>query len=120
MWIFYSPNSSSILSAVESERYGDLLGFLNLIRNAANVTSVAMATAVVTATMGAMGFEPSLEAVRSGGGVGGAFTFGLRNAYLIMMGLLIIAMAVSVLTVNLRQCPSGASGCRGIDDDINR
>jgi hypothetical protein len=102
MGMFYSPNSSSILSSVERERYGVLLAFLNLVRNAANVTSVAMATAIVTATMGTMGFEPSLDAVRSGGGagVGDAFTFGLRNAYLIMMGLLLVAMAVSVLTVN--------------------
>ena len=102
MGMFYSPNSSSILSSVEREKYGVLLGFLNLVRNAANVTSIAMATAVVTATMGAMGYEPSLEAVRSGGGagVGEAFTSGLRNAYFIMMGLLLVSMAVSVLTIN--------------------
>ena len=108
MGMFYSPNSSSILSSVEREKYGVLLGFLNLVRNAANVTSIAMATAVVTATMGAMGYEPSLEAVRSGGGagVGEAFTSGLRNAYFIMMGLLLVSMAVSVLTVNPE--PSGA------------
>ena len=101
MGIFYSPNTSSILSAVERERYGDVIGFLNLIRNAANVTSVAMAAAIVTATMGAMGYEPSLEAVRggSGAGVGHAFTLGLRHAYLTMMGLLLVAMAVSVLKV---------------------
>ena len=109
MGMFYSPNSSSILSSVEREKYGVLLGFLNLVRNAANVTSIAMATAVVTATMGAMGYEPSLEAVRSGGGagVGEAFTSGLRNAYFIMMGLLLLSMAVSVLTVNPE--PSGAN-----------
>ena len=102
MGMFYSPNSSSILSSVEREKYGVLLGFLNLVRNAANVTSIAMATAVVTATMGAMGYEPSLEAVRSGGGagVGEAFTFGLRNAYFIMMGLLLVSMAVSVPIIN--------------------
>ena len=110
MGMFYSPNSSSILSSVERERYGVLLAFINLVRNAANVTSVAMATAIVTATMGTMGYEPSLDAVRSGGGAGiaDAFTSGLRHAYLIMMGLLLVAMAVSVLTVNPE--PSGADG----------
>jgi len=99
MGIFYSPSSSSILSAVARERYGVILGFLNLIRNAANVTSVAMAAAIVTATMGAMGYEPSLDAVRggSGPGVSYAFTLGLRYAYLTMMALLLAAMAVSVL-----------------------
>ena len=102
MGVFYSPSSSSILSAVGKERYGVIVGFLNLIRNAANVTSVAMAAAIVTATMGAMGYEPSLDAVRGGSGaaVSYAFTLGLRYAYLTMMGLLLVAMAVSVLQVS--------------------
>ena len=109
MGMFYSPSSSSILSAVERERYGVLVGFLNLIRNGANVTSVAMAAAIVTATMGAMGYEPSLEAVRGGSdaGVSYAFTLGLRHAYLTMMGLLLVAMAVSVLQVRPEPSPRG-------------
>ena len=94
---FYSPNSSSVISSVEPERYGIVAAFLHLVRNGANITSLAMATAIVTATMGSMGFEPSLEAVReaTGPGVGYAFTVGLRNAFLVMMGLLVIGMAVS-------------------------
>jgi Na+/melibiose symporter-like transporter len=97
MGIFYSPNSSSILSAVERERYGVVSGFLNLVRNPGNVTSVAFATAIVTATMGHMGYEPTLEAVQAGGaaGVSAAFVAGLRNAYLTMAGLLLVAMVVS-------------------------
>jgi EmrB/QacA subfamily drug resistance transporter len=99
MGFFYSPNSSSVLGAVEFERYGVVSSLLNLVRNAANVTSLAVATAIVTATMGSMGFEPSLEAVRDGGGAGvsHAFTVGLRNAFLTMMGLLLLAMIVSAL-----------------------
>ena len=92
--IFYSPNSSSILSAVGQEQYGVVMGLLNLIRNAANVTSVAVATAVVSATMVSMGFEPSLELVRTGVAVE-AFTSGLRYAFLGMMGALTVAMVVS-------------------------
>lgn len=97
MGVFYSPNTSSILSAVERERYGIVSAFLNLIRNAANVTSVALATVIVTVTMGAMGYEPNLEAVygSSGAGVSHAFTSGLRTAYLAMMGLLLVGMVVS-------------------------
>ncbi len=98
MGLFYSPNSSSILSAVERERYGVISAFVNLIRNSANVTSIAIATAIVTATMGYMGFEPSLEAVSSGDGGGGvisAFVSGLGNAYLAMLGLLVVGLAVS-------------------------
>ena len=99
MGFFYSPNSSSVFSAVEHERYGIVSSLLNLVRNGANVTSLAVATAIVTATMGAMGFEPNLEAVRDGGGAGvsHAFTVGLRNAFLTMMGLLLLAMTVSAL-----------------------
>ena len=113
MGIFYSPSSSSILSAVERERYGVLVGFLNLIRNGANVTSVAMAAAIVTASMGSMGYEPSLDAVRGGGGggVGFAFTVGLRYAYLTMTGLLLAAMALSFLQVQPE--PSRTGGAVG-------
>ena len=39
--VFYSPNASSGFSAVGEEQYGVVSGFLTLVRNAANVTSVA-------------------------------------------------------------------------------
>ena len=102
MGLFYSPNVSSVLSSVERESYGVVSSFLNLVRNAGNVTSVAVATAIVTATMGSMGYEPSLEAVQVGGaggvaGVGSAFTAGLRYTYLAMTALLLLAMALSAL-----------------------
>ena len=99
MGTFYSPNSSSILSAVERESHGVISALLNLIRNSGNVVSVAVATAIVTATMGAMGFEPSLDAVRSGtdSGVGVAFTAGLKYAYVTMLASLLAAMFLSAL-----------------------
>jgi hypothetical protein len=88
MGVFYSPNTSSVLSTVERESYGIVSALLNLVRNAGNVTSVAVATAIVTATMGAMGFEPSLNAVQGGGDseVSQAFTSGLRIAFMTMAG----------------------------------
>jgi len=97
MGLFYSPNSSSVLSSVEQEKYGIVSSFLNLVRNGANIISLAMATAIVTATMASMGFEPSLDAVRQSTqlGVAHAFSVGLQNAFLVMMGLLLIAMALS-------------------------
>jgi EmrB/QacA subfamily drug resistance transporter len=97
MGVFYSPNTSSILSTVERESYGVVSAFLNLVRNAGNVTSVAFATAIVTATMGGMGFEPSLNAVQGGSGseVSQAFTAGLRTAYMTMAGLVLLALALS-------------------------
>ena len=97
MGVFYSPNVSAVLSAVEREKYGAISAFLNLVRNAGTVASIAIATAIVTTTMAAWGYQPSLEAVQAGGpgGVGRAFTAGLRNAYLIRAGLLFLAMVLS-------------------------
>ena len=92
--VFYSPNYSSILSAVGQEQYGVVSGFLNLIRNAANVTSVAGGTAVVAITMVSLGFEPSLDAAGSGNSAE-AFTVGLRYTFRGMMGVLTLAMVVS-------------------------
>jgi len=101
MGIFYSPNSSSVMNAVGMAKYGVVSGFLNLIRNAANVTSIAFATIIVTATMASMGHEPNLEAVRSGPeGVGHAFTVGLRYAFLTMMGIVLLSMVLSALQPN--------------------
>ena len=99
MGTFYSPNSSSILSAVERESHGVVSALVNLIRNAGNVVSVAVATAIVTATMGSMGYEPSLDAVRHGAasGVGTAFTVGMRYAFFTMIGALSVALFLSAL-----------------------
>ena len=97
MGIFYSANTSSILSAVQLERYGVVSAFLNLTRNAANVTSIAVATAIVTATMGSLGHEPTLAAVQCGADseVCNAFTLGMRNAYRAMTVILLLGMAIS-------------------------
>ena len=103
MGLFYSPNSSSVLSAVGRESYGVVSGFLNLVRNGANVISLAIATTIITATMGALGFEPSLEAVRGEAaagaveGVRGAFTQGLRYAFYVLVGLVLCSLTVSYL-----------------------
>ena len=96
---FYSPNASSVLGSVGTASYGIVSGLLNLTRNGAGIISLAMATAIITATMGSLGFEPSLNAVRetAGAGVGHAFTLGLRNAFMIMMVLLLIGMTLSVV-----------------------
>lgn len=97
--IFGPPNSSSIFGAVGPERYGVMSGFLNLVRNAGNVTGVALATAIVTAVMASRGFEPSLAAVSETGGADllGAFVSGLRGAYLLTAGLVALGAVLSAL-----------------------
>lgn len=94
---FYAPNNSSILSAVEQSKYGVISGFLNLVRNAGNLTSIAVATAIVTATMASLGFAPSLAEVSVDGDAGlvEAFTSGLRMAFRIMSGFVFMAIVIS-------------------------
>ena len=101
MGMFFSPNASAVLSTVERERYGIATAFMNMTRNTASVTGLGLATAIVTATMGSMGFEPSLDLAATGGGAGAraAFTDGLRTAYLVMGGLLALAIVLSLVGV---------------------
>ena len=96
---FNAPNNSSILSVVERSKYGVMSGFINLVRNTANITGIAVATTIVVTVMGAQGFEPSLGAVSESGaeGVLGAFTSGMKTAYLSMAGLVFVGALLSVL-----------------------
>ena len=95
--MFNAPNNSSILSAVESTKYGVISGFLNLVRNSGNLCSLAIATAIVTATMGSLGYEPTLASVSTDGGEGvlGAFTSGLRVAYRAMAVVVLVGVVAS-------------------------
>ena len=92
--VFYTPNNSSIFGAVERSRYGVVSALTQLIRNTANVTSVALFTAVVVITMGSMGVEPSLSAVSPE--VSDAFLAGLRRAFIVMGCVLIVAAVVCI------------------------
>ena len=95
MALFNSPNQNSLLSAVERSRYGVISGLMQLIRNSANVTSVAVATTVVVVTMGSYGVEPSLDAVSPS--VADAFVAGLKWAFLVMAGMLLTGVVLAVI-----------------------
>jgi len=100
MGLFNSPNSSSIYSAVEPNKYGVVGALTQLMRNSANVTSIAIATAIVTATMAAQGYPASLAACADSGGTSGvceAFTAGLRNSALVMGCLLASGIVISFI-----------------------
>jgi hypothetical protein len=106
--MFQASNHSSMLGAVEPARYGVASAFLNLNRNTASVTGIAIATTIVVVTMGNMGYEPSLDAVSEGGGAGvaHAFTEGLQRAY-IMAG---VVMLVGVLLALFKEKKAEAAG----------
>ena len=95
--LFSSPNAMSIFNAAESRRHGVVAALLTLVRNSANVSSVAVATTIVAATMASMGYGPDLGDVRSGEdtGVLNAFVSGMRLLYTVMGSLLLVGIAVS-------------------------
>ena len=105
MALFNSPNNSSILGAVERSQYGVVSALTQLVRNSANVTSIAIATTVVVTTMGLRGVEPSLDAVSPA--VADAFVAGLKWAFLLMGGMLLAGMGVSIVRGD-RKAQSGA------------
>ncbi len=92
--LFGSPNNSSILSAVERSRYGIMSALTSLTRNSANITSNAIATAIVVSTMASLGAEPSLGAVS---GEPHAFVAGLNLAFMAAGFMVVIAMVISFL-----------------------
>ena len=92
--LFNSPNNSSIISVVDRSRYGVVSALTQLIRNSANVVSVAVATTIVVSTMATYGVEPKLEAVNPE--VATAFVAGLRWAFLAMGCGLAAAAAISL------------------------
>jgi hypothetical protein len=84
---------------VERTRYGIATAFLNMVRNTATVTGLALATTIVTTVMTAYGLEPSLTAVADeiGGASQVAFTAGLRIAFLCASCLNALAVGFSVV-----------------------
>ena len=104
MALFNSPNNSSILGAVDRTQYGVVSGLTQLVRNSANVTSIAIATVVVVVTMGTYGVEPSLDAVSPQ--VADAFVAGLQWAFLVMGGMLVVGIALAVVRGERRPEPA--------------
>ena len=96
---FYPPNNASIMQQVPESRYGVMSGFINLVRNSANITGTAVATAIVAAVMVSMGYLPNLSSVAETGDIGllTAFVSGLRTAYIIVAGLMLVGVVFSFI-----------------------
>ena len=95
--LFGSPNSASIFSAAEGNRHGVVSALLSLVRNSANVTSIAVATAVVTSTMVSMGYAPDLGNISGGEDAGllRSFVSGINTLYFGMGCLLLLGVVAS-------------------------
>ena len=92
MALFNSPNNSSVLGAVDRSQYGVVSSLTQLVRNSANVTSIAIATTIVVVTMASYGVEPSLDAVSPS--VADAFVAGLKWAFLVMGIMLVVGVGL--------------------------
>ena len=97
--LFTSANSASVFSAAEANKHGVVSALLSLARNSSNVTSMAVATTIVTATMVPKGYAPALGDVRESEdtGVLNALVSGLQLSYLMMGNVLFIGIAASIL-----------------------
>ena len=106
--LFSSPNTSAIMGSVSNEKFSIASAFLNTTRTTANLSGIAMATAVVTFTMASLGYEPSLSAVAENGGSGvrSAFVAGLNRAFLVSAGLMVAAMLISLTRKDAKQFAS--------------
>ena len=99
MAVFGAANSASILNSVDADAEGAASGFVNLCRNSGNVIGVAFATVVVTLTMGAAGYPPSLVAVGPGADprLLAAFTGGIDVAATALAALAAAVLAIVVV-----------------------
>lgn len=90
--MFQPANNSSVLSVIKSQNYGVISGFLNLIRNTGNVSSVAISTIIVTSTMAILGHEPNLSALKpeSSQEILKSFTTGVNISYKIFASIVLI------------------------------
>jgi MFS family permease len=97
--IFSSANTSAIMSAMTRDRYGIVAAFLSVTRTTASVTGVATATTIIALTMGAAGYAPSLGEIAEDGGRGivVAFTSGMGRAFTVAVGLVLLALVISIL-----------------------
>ena len=100
---FNSPNNSSIFAGVERASYGVVSALTQLIRNSANVVSIALATTVVVTVMGMRGVEPSLDAVSPA--VADAFVTGMRWAFVMLGSATTAGMIIALLRGERQPAP---------------
>ena len=61
MGMFFTPNSSIILGAVNKKDYGITTALINMIRNTTHIVGIAITTSIISLIMLNNGFEPSLD-----------------------------------------------------------
>jgi len=88
-----------MLNAVEEHSHGVAAGFVSLCRNSGNVIGIAFGTVIVTLTMGALGFPPTLAAVgpTANPGILRSFSAGVGYASTALCAIVLAVLAVVVV-----------------------
>ncbi len=102
MGLFYPPNTSSVLAAVEASRYGVASAFLTLVRNLGQITGVAMAAALLAVGIRSLGVEPDLGPLRdpdvaASPALIAGFVDGLRMAMRAAAAVLVVGAILSLV-----------------------
>jgi MFS family permease len=102
MGLWVAPNMSAAISAVQSQSFGVVSAFINLIRNTASAIAIAVATAIVVGVMTSKGLNADLGALKDGSGVAekAAFVSGMRIAFLAFAGVSFLAIIAAMKTEN--------------------
>ena len=97
--MFSSPNTSAIMTAVDSRKFSVASAFLNLVRTSASLSGIAIFTAIVVFTMSSQGFAPDLSAVTETGGIEIKLVFiaGMKRAFFAAAMVMFAALIVSAL-----------------------
>jgi EmrB/QacA subfamily drug resistance transporter len=97
--LFSSPNTSAIMTAIDSRKFSVASAFLNLVRTSAGLSGIAIFTAIVVFTMASQGFEPDLSAVSQVGGdeVRLVFISGMSRAFFAAALVMFAALIISAL-----------------------
>ena len=97
--LFSSPNTSAIMTAIDSRKFSVASAFLNLVRTSAGLSGIAIFTAIVVYTMSSQGFAPDLSVVSEAGGdkVRLVFIAGMSRAFFAAAVVMFAAMVVSAL-----------------------
>ncbi len=97
--LFSSPNTSAIMTAIDSRKFSVASAFLNLVRTSAGLSGIAIFTAIVVFTMASQGFEPDLSVVSeaSGDAVRLVFIAGMSRAFFAAAVVMFAAMVISLL-----------------------
>lgn len=97
--LFSSPNTSAIMTAIDSRKFSVASAFLNLVRTSAGLSGIAIFTAIVVFTMASQGFQPDLSAVSQVGGdeVRLVFISGMSRAFFAAALVMFAALVISAL-----------------------